>query len=432
MSAGLSDGFEHYLAASEEQISDSIRNGMVVVDTNVLLDAYRFAAEARAELFGALEALGGRLWVPHQVALEFHRNRASVIAEHDAAYLEATSAIQDFRERCGADLGGKIKALAKRIALKETESERLIQVVTAGLDTAARQLEALRQRHGITADGMRNDSVLATLQRILDGKVGPRPTKEQEERDRAEASRRIAESVPPGYQDRRKADPHGDYLLWRQALTEAKTRKLPLLLVTRDVKDDWFWRVNGRTIGARPELIRECRDEAGVHFVIMTTQGFLHHTVRELHTSVSADTLRQAEALPPPSTERITFLDPKTSAPRHMAITPRLLEFSLREAQKITQRAIAEMEDFTRRRDVAHDSISRGEVSGQRLEDLLREDDLFKQNIDDKERHIQFYSEFAEWASQKLSGEVAEIPDNHQKTLEMFAERLVRRDDKTT
>jgi len=40
--------------------------------TNVMLAAQRFARRARDELFGALEKLGDRLWIPHQVALE-HR-----------------------------------------------------------------------------------------------------------------------------------------------------------------------------------------------------------------------------------------------------------------------------------------------------------------------------------------------------------------------
>src|SRR5690349_8766667 len=116
MFGGFTVGFEHYLAASDMQISDTIRRGMVVVDTNVLLDAYRFAPNARMELFGALEALGERLWVPYQVALEFHKNRATVIAEHDAAYAEAASAIREIRERCDTDFASKMKALAKRIA----------------------------------------------------------------------------------------------------------------------------------------------------------------------------------------------------------------------------------------------------------------------------------------------------------------------------
>lgn len=425
MPAGLNDGFEHYLAAGEEQISQAVQDGMVVVDTNVLLDAYRFAPEARAELFGALEALADRLWIPHQVAAEFHKNRAMVIAEHDAAYREATSAIREFRERCSTDLGAKVKTLAKRIALKDSESDRIIGAVLGGLDAASRHLEGLRGRHGITADGIRNDPVLSTLQAILAGKVGPRPSEEQEEKDRAEASRRIAKGVPPGYQDRRKADPHGDYLLWRQALTEAESRNLPLLLVTRDVKDDWFWRVNGRTVGARPELVRECREEAGVHLVIMTTQGFLHHAARELHTTVSSDTLRQAEALTPAGVEHITVLDRRTSSPRRLRITPELFDFVLRQAEGVAGSTVKELAGLNAAYESNRDASSTA-VSETESQNLREEAAFIRKKIEEGESRLQFLAPFIDWCSDGASaGEPVEIPDNHRRLFEIYAADFV-------
>jgi phosphoglycolate phosphatase-like HAD superfamily hydrolase len=113
--------------------------------------------------------------------------------------------------------------------------------------------------------------------------------------------RRPAEpkSVPPGYEDSDKTDPHGDYLVWTQLLAEAKARRLPVLFVTRDVKEDWFWREKGRTLGARPELVEEARRVAGVRLIIVETTSFLHQAKRHLAARVSDETLRQAELLPP-------------------------------------------------------------------------------------------------------------------------------------
>lgn len=85
-----------------------------------------------------------------------------------------------------------------------------------------------------------------------------------------------------------------------QALREAGERKLSLLIVTRDAKDDWFWRSAGKTIGARSELVEECQRLAGVPFVLMTTQAFLHFATTHLSAQVSDDTLRQVDSLPPP------------------------------------------------------------------------------------------------------------------------------------
>ncbi|MEU5905436.1 PIN domain-containing protein [Micromonospora sp. NPDC047467] len=272
-----------------------------MLDTNVLLDAYRFAAQARNELLDTLRKVGSRLWIPHQVALEFHKNRVPVIVEHDSAYRDSISLVTEFRDKLDTEFRIKLTELSGRVALPNSEADRLKTLALNGLDQAIKELQRMRQQHGVPQDALRNDLILADLQQILEGKVGEPPTAEADKDARAEADRRISEKRPPGFLDHKKDDPHGDYLLWSQALAEVKRRDIPLLIVTRDVKDDWFWKPSGRTLGARPELVDECRKEAGVPFVLMSTQTFLFHARKHLMISVSEDTLRQADALPPPS-----------------------------------------------------------------------------------------------------------------------------------
>ena len=76
----FSEQFREYLLPDEAEVRSAVATAMIVLDTNVLLSAYRFAPTAREELLAAIEQLGDRVWVPHQVGLEFHRNRYSVIA----------------------------------------------------------------------------------------------------------------------------------------------------------------------------------------------------------------------------------------------------------------------------------------------------------------------------------------------------------------
>jgi hypothetical protein len=68
--------------------------------------------------------------------------------------------------------------------------------------------------------------------------------------------------IPPGYADeKKKDDPTGDYIIWSELLSHAKTSKRPLLFVTGDKKEDWYRpTVRGRSIGPRVELIAEMRD----------------------------------------------------------------------------------------------------------------------------------------------------------------------------
>jgi PIN like domain len=141
------------------------------------------------------------------------------------------------------------------------------------------------------------DKVLARLEVLLDGRVGePMGPKELEDA-RKEARRRVDAGEPPGYKDRGKADATGDYLVWKQLINEAKERKLPVVFITDDRKDDWYRREHGLTLGARYELRDEMIAEAGVPLLIMT-QTFLEHAKKYLDAEVSPETVDQAKELP--------------------------------------------------------------------------------------------------------------------------------------
>lgn len=52
-------------------ISDKVwQNGVIVFDTNVLLNLYRYNEETRNELLKLMKSYQNRLWMPYQVALD--------------------------------------------------------------------------------------------------------------------------------------------------------------------------------------------------------------------------------------------------------------------------------------------------------------------------------------------------------------------------
>lgn len=81
----MRDAFASWYPISEEERQAAYSDGLVVLDANVLLSLYRFTKPSRDEVLSLLKKVSDRLWLPHQVALEFHRNRLNVI--HDAAQL---------------------------------------------------------------------------------------------------------------------------------------------------------------------------------------------------------------------------------------------------------------------------------------------------------------------------------------------------------
>ncbi|MEV0158414.1 PIN domain-containing protein [Micromonospora sp. NPDC050686] len=293
----FSSQFNHFLVPTQAEVEDAIRTGVVVFDTNVLLNLYRFAPTARNELLAAFRKLGDRIFVPHQVGLEFHRNRLEVIADNREAYKVATASIAEHESSVVDELKEKIRQLSNRIALSESEKNRLLKAASGIFLPLTQELDEMRARHGLD-DPLANDDILEQLQSIFANKVGSPFTEDEQRAALEEAARRNKEKIPPGYKD---APKHGDYFVWKQSLVGAANRSAKLLVfVTGDVKEDWYLRVQGKSLCARPELSEEAFRETGARLVLMRTETFLRHASNFLDAAVSPDTIRQAEELPDP------------------------------------------------------------------------------------------------------------------------------------
>jgi hypothetical protein len=314
----LRDQFPHFYMPDEDAVKAAMQTGLITPDTNVLLNLYRLQSGARDQLFGAMEKAGDRLWVSHQVGLEFLRNRLNVMHEQQ----EFFSKTEDAFDKLVEGLREKVREFRARIALSEDQ--------IAGVEESIQQLQERFTRLALGAADANvcvgehaSDKVLARIEALFENRVSAAMTAAEFEEARKEAQRRVREKIPPGYMDRDKPDPSGDYLVWRQIMTEAKARKVPAILVTDDRKEDWYRREHGLTLGARPELRQEMATEAGVAFIAMRTGTFLHHAETYLDAEVSDETIAQVKELParPPS---VIF---QLSLPREFSqLEPRLTD----------------------------------------------------------------------------------------------------------
>lgn len=300
MTSGFSTPFRHYLPNDENALRLAMTTGMVVLDTNVLLSAYRFAPAAREELMSVVERVADRIWIPHRVAEEFHRNRLEVIADYDTAYLPVIEALSTAQDALDDELGPKIGQLANRAALSDAQRENLLDLVAKSTAAATFAVSELRKDHGL-ADLRGSDAVLTKFQKLLDGKTGA-PLNDQDMADAiSEAKHRIDQRIPPGYRDVKKPEPYGDFVIWKQTLLESTSRQAShVVFVTSDTKEDWYQIVKGKTIGGRPELAKELMDATGAELVVMTATSFLFHANNYLNAKVSQETIRQSETLPKP------------------------------------------------------------------------------------------------------------------------------------
>src|SRR5687768_8624924 len=86
--------FPGYYRPSASTLADIWRTGIISLDANVLLDVFRVSDATAAQLLDTLERLQARLWIPYQVAKEYHTHLESIVADQVKPYDEATKRIE--------------------------------------------------------------------------------------------------------------------------------------------------------------------------------------------------------------------------------------------------------------------------------------------------------------------------------------------------
>ena len=87
--------FPAYFRPSTDDYAKIWSEGIFSLDANVLLNLYRYSSEARKELESALTGVKGQLFITHQAAKEFLRNRITVTASQADEYNKATRSIAE-------------------------------------------------------------------------------------------------------------------------------------------------------------------------------------------------------------------------------------------------------------------------------------------------------------------------------------------------
>ncbi|MFE7574386.1 PIN-like domain-containing protein [Streptomyces sp. NPDC057521] len=306
----LFDGFEAQRTPTESDYRTVLRNGLVVLDTNVLLDLYRMSAPVREDMLTVLKSIAPRLWIPHQVQVEFWYVRQSndLIEHHDkkassardtlrSTITKSRNALEDWVNNIHL---GNNPDFAKPMHEKLDCAEKLLEDIVEMLEA-----QAAKDRVPDIRD-TNKDPVIQALDQLLRGRVGAPYGAQRHSEEVRRAKERAAKRMPPGYMDFEKKDADeqaaGDYLVWRQLLDEAQVRQTEILFVTRDIKEDW-WRNHKYKLARLPrvELVDELRDLTGRRLFMVEPSVLMQHVSKEFSlektvdsTSVSA--LRHFEA----------------------------------------------------------------------------------------------------------------------------------------
>lgn len=284
----MRDKFRGYYRPTKGEENNRWTDSLIVMDTNVILDLYRYHSNTTRLYLDSLEKFKDQLWIPYQVAFEFHRNRPSVRLDAPKAHGERIKVLDTFKKTISSN------AYKSRLTSSPIQDE-MLEKVTDAIAELRKEFDAIRH------DSMPNtpDKILDSISTLFDGRVGEAPTTAESEAHLEEGKRRFEKQIPPGYEDRGDkpaGEEYGDYYLWKQLLNYAKSSKRNVIFATEDKKSDWSLKVGSEIIGPRPELIQEFREKTGQEIVIYSGREFFRQLSDRAKAVVDVSILEDALA----------------------------------------------------------------------------------------------------------------------------------------
>ncbi|KRA27344.1 MULTISPECIES: PIN-like domain-containing protein [unclassified Pseudomonas] len=259
-----------------------------VLDANVLLDLYRYSDLTREKLLEVFEALGERLWIPHQVAFEYLNNRLTVIGEQGKIYDDAVK---------------KVEVLKKSLESHNQHPFVSEETLNESLAVFARLVTELTDNKRVHDKRINSDEIKEQLGELFEGRVGRAFDRESLEDILKEGQIRYEQRIPPGFCDVKKMSdsvifeercrPYGDYIVWLQILDKAKLERTPVVFVTGDSKEDWWSGFQGKTLGPQPKLIEEFLSVVGSSFYMYSPDRFLERASEYLNKNDSEEAVKE-------------------------------------------------------------------------------------------------------------------------------------------
>jgi hypothetical protein len=259
--------FKGYIGYTDDEFKELWEKALFVVDTNILINFYKYTSkQSTKSLLDILKKLkeSNRLWIPHQVALEYFFNYEDNM----------------YKQNEGYDLLGK-----ELLKLKDDANKALSTVKSKHpyimtdkfqffIDKMDQSNKELQEQLEIEINNLPDTKTIQQeLLDLLEGIVGEPYTQEKINAIEKDGKDRYQHDVPPGFKDKndnnkqgyrtygefRYQQLYGDLIVWFQIIDKAKTEEnpTPIILITEDRKEDW-WEKDGQKIKRpHPQQIQE-------------------------------------------------------------------------------------------------------------------------------------------------------------------------------
>ncbi len=372
----MRDAFPGYYKPTPDEMATLWAEALVVLDTNALFNLFRYTNATREAFLKVLRDKEERLWLPHQVGLEFQRGRLGIIDDQSQAF-------EDLLAKTKAALATVTRDVGSLRNHPTLDLDELRSAVADAMASIESKIEATRDTYQAEVlDAARHDATMDVITELYNARVGEPYDSDELEKLYADGERRYEAKQPPGFKDANKPAParYGDLILWMQILDKAATENTAVIFVGDDQKEDWWREFKGRKVGPRVELVDEFRARVGKRIYFLTPYALME-LASEHDSAITKATVQEVAKVS--EAQSLTMSD----VTERRRTSEKALERVLREASTSPSIALISDDLELRRRDAeielrgylaeAKELEARGSTgTGEHLEAMRRVSDL--------------------------------------------------------
>jgi hypothetical protein len=294
--------FAGFLEYTEEEFKELWEQAIFVVDTNVLINFYKYTnKETTQNLFDILKELkkANRLWIPHQVALEYFFNYENNMYKQNEGYHLLGEKLKNLKE----DAKKIFNQVQSEYPYINTDN---FQFFIENLEQSCEKLQKQLDKEIKSlpdAEAIKND-----LLELMSGIIGEPYDQKRINEIEKEGEERYHHNVPPGFKDKddrnkqgfrtyggiRYQQLYGDLIVWNQMIDKAreKDKKRPIIFITEEKKEDWWEKDGSKIKRPHPHLIQEFLEKTGQKFYMYRTDSFVQYAKKYLGANVTDEQIQ--------------------------------------------------------------------------------------------------------------------------------------------
>ncbi|WP_373857328.1 PIN-like domain-containing protein [Klebsiella variicola subsp. variicola] len=305
----MRNSFSGFYGISEDSIGTVFTsdNTIFIFDANILLTLYRCEEETRNRFFEIWGNIKEKCWFPHQVCLEYQRNRLKVVKDSRDALDKIPKKINNSISELKTQIfDGEYNQTISRYSNLRGELDAFFNQVFNIINYFSESHINVRKNN---IDYLNNHDVIRDkIDELTEGRIGAAPQQQSIIDDLNKAGKvRYKYKTGPGFDDSAsKKDSfysydginydaeYGDYYVWSQILEYVNNNAgSNVVYVSNDAKSDFYYKIEGKVRGPNESLRTEMKKHGAAEFLLQNIDTFLHHANAHLGAGVEESVINE-------------------------------------------------------------------------------------------------------------------------------------------